>query len=85
MPNGTYKLSVWFRSNGGQNALRLFAKNFGGTTELQANLGAASVASWTRYDIDNINVTNGQIEFGVWSDANANNWAAIDDFILIKK
>ncbi|GAA0136840.1 hypothetical protein YSY43_36810 [Paenibacillus sp. YSY-4.3] len=85
LPNGSYKLSAWFSSNGGQKELRLFAKNFGGTTELQANLGSASVASWTRYDIDNINVTNGQIEFGVWSDANANNWAAIDDFILIKK
>ncbi|WP_372663506.1 glycosyl hydrolase family 28 protein [Cohnella sp.] len=85
VPNGTYKLSVWFRSTGGQNALHLYAKNYGSSTELQATVGSASVPSWTLYTIDNIPVTNGQIELGIWSDANANNWAAMDDFILIRK
>jgi hypothetical protein len=80
VPNGTYKLSVWMRSNGGQNTLLLYAKNYGNPTELQANIGASS--AWTQYTIDNIPVTNGQIEFGIWSNASANNWAAMDDFTL---
>lgn len=85
VPNGTYKLTVWMRSTGGQNALLLYVKNYGNPTELQANLGATSVPTCTQYTIDNIPVTSGQIEFGIWSDAKANNWAAMDDFILSKK
>jgi hypothetical protein len=85
VPNGNYSLSVWVRSTGGQNALHLYAKNYGSGTELQASVGSVSVPSWTLYTIDNIPVTNGQIDLGMWSDANANNWTAMDDFILIRK
>jgi hypothetical protein len=85
VPNGTYKLSAWIRSGGGQNTLRLIAKNYGSAVELQANLGGTVVTAWTQYVVDNIAVTNGNIEFGLWTDANSGNWAAIDDFELIKK
>lgn len=84
VPNGTYSASVWVRSSGGQNALRLFAKNYG-ASELAANMGSGAIANYTQYTIDNIPVTAGRIEIGVWSDANAGNWAAIDNFELIKK
>jgi glucosylceramidase len=82
--NGTYKASVWVRSGGGQNALHLYVKNYG-SSELQAKVGSNPVSGWTQYIIDNINVTSGTIEIGVWSDANGNNWAVFDDLELVKK
>ncbi|OBZ14945.1 hypothetical protein A8L34_13775 [Bacillus sp. FJAT-27264] len=84
VPNGTYSASVWVRSGGGQKALRLFARNYG-AAELTAEIGSSPVTSYTKYTIDNITVTNGQVEIGIWNDANANNWAAFDNFELVKK
>jgi hypothetical protein len=84
VPNGTYKASVWVRSTGGQNALHLYARDYGGS-ELVASAGSANIPGWTLLAIDNIPVTSGQIEIGMWSNANANNWSAMDDFILIRK
>ncbi|NBD24810.1 carbohydrate-binding protein [Paenibacillus glycinis] len=81
VPNGLYKASVWARSGGGQIALKLYAKDYGGA-ELSANIGTSPVTNYTQYTINNIQVTNGQIEVGIWHDANANNWAAFDHFEL---
>ena len=81
LPNGLYKASVWARSGGGQIALKLYAKDYGGA-ELSANIGTNPVTNYTQYTINNIQVTNGQIEVGIWHDANANNWAAFDHFEL---
>lgn len=85
VPNGTYQLSVWLRSTGGQNAFHLYAKNYGNGPELNASLDGSAFPSWTLFTIDNIPVTNGQVEIGLWSNATANNWAAADDFILVRK
>ncbi len=84
VPNGLYTASVWVRSGGGQKVLRFFAKNFG-ASEMAVDMGSSPIVNYTQYTIDNIPVTNGQIEIGIWSDANANNWAAVDNFELIKK
>jgi beta-glucosidase-like glycosyl hydrolase len=84
LPNGVYKFTAWVRSGGGQNSLHLFAKNYGGT-EMTTDVRSASADTWRQYTIDNIQVTNGQIEVGIWSDANANNWAVFDNFELVKK
>ncbi|WP_175532020.1 carbohydrate-binding protein [Paenibacillus sp. yr247] len=84
VPNGLYSVSVWVRSGGGQNALQLFAKNYG-AAELDAVIGSGPVSTYTKYTIDNIQVTNGTIEIGIWNDANAGNWAAFDDFELVQK
>ncbi|ATB34155.1 glycosyl hydrolase family 18 protein [Melittangium boletus] len=80
--NGTYRASVWARSGGGQKALRLYAKNHGGA-EVTAEIGSGAVSTWTKYTINNIQVTNGNIEVGVYSDAQAQNWAAFDQFELV--
>ncbi|WP_167747010.1 carbohydrate-binding protein [Cohnella luojiensis] len=84
VPNGLYSVSVWVRSGGGQNVLQLYAKNYG-AAELDAVMGSGPITTYTKYTIDNINVTTGQIEIGIWNDANANNWAVFDDFELVKK
>ncbi|MDC0707186.1 glycoside hydrolase family 30 beta sandwich domain-containing protein [Stigmatella sp. ncwal1] len=82
--NGTYRASAWVRSGGGQRALRLYAKNHGGA-EVTAEIGSGAVTGWTQYSINNIQVTTGTIEVGVYSDGNAQNWAAFDQFELVKQ
>ncbi|KRE46816.1 glycosyl hydrolase family 28-related protein [Paenibacillus sp. Soil724D2] len=84
VPNGLYSASVWVRSSGGQNTLQLFAKNFG-AAEIDAVIGTSPIPNYTKYTIDNIPVTNGQVEIGIWNDANGGNWAALDSFELVKK
>ncbi len=83
--NGTYTLSAWVKSTGGQNVLNLYAKNYGGSERKAIIDTSSSIPNWTRYTVDNIQVTNGQIEIGIWSNANPNNWTAIDDVMLIRK
>lgn len=82
VPNGTYRFSAWVRSGGGQRSLHLYAKNYGGVERI-AEIGSNATGAWTKYVIDNLNVTTGQIEVGVWADAFANNWAALDNFELV--
>ncbi|MWC26905.1 S-layer homology domain-containing protein [Paenibacillus sp. MMS18-CY102] len=79
LPNGMYKAQVWVRTGGGQNTFQMEVKNYGGSQK-NKDLRSASGASWTAFAIDNIKVTNGQLEIGVFSDAKGGNWAAIDDF-----
>lgn len=79
VPNGTYKVQVWARTGGGQNTFRLEVKNYGGDS-LYKDLKSASGSVWTPFFIDNIHVVNGRMDIGVFSDAKAGNWAAIDDF-----
>jgi glucosylceramidase len=81
--NGTYTASVYVRSGGGQKVLRLYAKNYGGV-EKTAEIGSSVVTNYTRYTITGIQVTTGTLEIGVYTDANAYNWAAFDNFELVK-
>ncbi len=85
VPSGTYRASVWVRSSGGQQNLRLEASNHGGSTLYSKDLGAtASPFTWTQLTIDNIPVTTGTVTIGVHSSAAAGNWAAFDDFQLVQ-
>lgn len=82
LTNGTYTLSAWVLNSGGQTTAQLYAKNYGGTAR-NLNL-PVSTAKWVKVKIENINVTNGQIEIGVYSNANANNWINLDQVKLYK-
>jgi len=82
LENGTYSLSVWAMTGGGQNALQLYAKHYGGP-EKNTTIGTSDV-NWNRFTIDNIQVTNGYLEIGIYTDANANNWVNLDKVILRK-
>ncbi|MHA7964620.1 glycoside hydrolase family 3 N-terminal domain-containing protein [Paenibacillus sp. CAU 1782] len=81
LPNGLYRLSVKARTGGGQNALHLYAKTAG--VEKRAAISSAASEYWKTYTIDRIQVTDGMLEIGVWSDAKAGNWSAFDRFELI--
>ena len=81
LANGTYTLSAWVKSSGGQPAAQLQAQNYGGAA-LTAAIGA-SPGSWQQVTIPNIRVTNGQCALGVYSKANPGNWLYFDDFTLV--
>jgi hypothetical protein len=82
LPNGTYTLSAWVQSSGGQKAANIVAKNFG-ASEMDHSINQ-SIGSWTKVSITGITVTTGSIQVGVSSEANANNWLNVDDFSLVR-
>ena len=82
LPNGTYTLSAWVKSSGGQKSANLYAKNFG-ASELDHSINQ-SIGSWTQVSITGITVTNGSIQVGVASNANAGDWVYADDFSLVR-
>jgi hypothetical protein len=82
LPNGTYTLSAWVQSSGGQTAASIFAKNFG-AGELTASINK-SMSSWTKVSVLGITVTTGSIQVGFSSDANAGDWVNVDDFSLVQ-
>ncbi|AHJ99517.1 glycosyl hydrolase 53 family protein [Hymenobacter swuensis] len=79
LPNGSYTLRAWVQSSGGQTACQLYAKNFGGA---EKNVNLPVTSTWAQVQITGIQVTNGQCEIGLWSDANANNWCNFDNVEL---
>lgn len=82
LPNGTYTLSAWIKSSGGQTSAQLFARGFGGS-DMGISLSAAA-SSWTKKTVSGIKVTNGTMRVGVQSSGTTSQWLALDDFELVK-
>jgi hypothetical protein len=80
IPNGTYNLKAWAKSSGGQKIANIYVKNFGGN-ELNVDL-SKKMNNWTQVSINNIKVTNGMIEIGIYSSAYAGNFVNVDDIVL---
>jgi hypothetical protein len=80
--DGTYTLSAWIQSSGGQAVAQLFAKDFG-ETEKDVSVNT-SIASWAQVSVPGITVTNGTCQIGVKTTASANQLVEVDDFTLIK-
>jgi hypothetical protein len=81
LANGTYALSAWVKSSGGQPVAQLRAQNFGGSL-LSAAI-STSTDNWVQVTIPNVTVTNGQCEVGFYSQANAGQWLYFDDISLV--
>lgn len=80
VPNGKYRLTCFAMTNGKQKKLQLYAKNFGGA-EKNTQITTSDV-NWNMFTVDEIEVTNGRIEIGVYTVANANDWCNIDNISL---
>ena len=80
LANGNYTLTAWVRNGGGQKACQLYAKNFG---SVEKNLALPVTSTWTQIQIVGIQVSNGQCEIGLWSDANAGNYCSLDNVELV--
>ncbi|MDQ1040638.1 hypothetical protein QFZ75_007054 [Streptomyces sp. V3I8] len=79
LTNGTYKLTAWVRSGGGQNSAYLALKNCGGA-EQRTDLPVSS-SGWLRI-VASVAVTNNRCTIAVNSDAKAGNWLNVDDLDL---
>ena len=82
LPNGTYQLSVEAMSGGGQKKLQLYAKNYGGK-EMTSAIGKSDIG-WNRFTLNNIKVTNGQCEIGIYCVGNAGNWSNFDSISFVR-
>lgn len=76
LTNGTYKLTAWVRSGGGQKSAYIALKNCG-SAEQRTDLPVSS-SGWIRI-VTSVAVTNNQCTISVNSDANAGNWINVDD------
>lgn len=81
IPNGTYTLTAWVQSSGGQSSCNVFAANFGGS-EMSVAINKA-MSSWTKITIPDITITSGKCRVGVASVNSGSNWCKVDDFSLI--
>lgn len=79
--NGLYTIKARVASSGGQNSCQMQIKNYGGA-DIYTNITGGA---WNQIVVTNVNVTNGQILIGFWSDANDYNWITVDDVELIKQ
>jgi len=82
LPKATYKLSAWVRSSGGQKSASLYAKTSAGKM-FEISVSSA-IADWKLVSVAGISVTDGKLEVGARSNANAGNWVRIDDIQLVK-
>ncbi|MFI9768968.1 glycosyl hydrolase 53 family protein [Streptomyces sp. NPDC052415] len=76
LTNGTYKLTAWVRSGGGQKSAFIALKNCGGA-EQRTDL-PVSASGWIRIVVP-VSVTTNQCTISITSDANAGNWINVDD------
>jgi len=81
LANGTYTMTAWVQSSGGQKTCQIYAKNYGGSEKVCA---LPTSSTWKQITITGISVTNGQCEVGLWSDANSGNYCSMDDVVFSK-
>lgn len=82
LADGLYKARVWVRSSGGQEYVRLLAKDYGGATRF---VDVPTTNTWTRISLPDIAVTNGQCRVEIYSKAGADQWMYFDDVELRKQ
>ncbi len=82
VPNGTYTLSSFTQSSGGQKSAKMFAKDFGNN---EKNVGISKASNWEKKTVSDINVTAGKITIGFVNEGASGQWISIDDIELIKK
>lgn len=82
IPNGTYTLTAWIKSSGGQSQAMMRVLNHGGL-EMTYNIPAS--ASWLKVTIDNITVTSNEALIAFTSIAQSDQWIKVDDVVFVQK
>lgn len=84
---GTYTVKAWTRNSGGQTLTEMRVRNHGGAN-LSVPLPVSSRPNpvYAENVIANVQVNNGQIEIGFYSDANGktDQWITVDDVTLTR-
>ena len=78
IPDGTYTLSLYAMGGGGENAIELFAENYGGP-RVSAEVVNTGWKVWKQYTVSGIEVRGGKCTIGISIDANGGNWGNFDD------
>ncbi|MBN8824893.1 MULTISPECIES: family 16 glycosylhydrolase [unclassified Spirosoma] len=82
IPYGSYKLTAWVRSSGGQAVARM--RVIVGGVERYVNIPATS--SWQQIAIDNIDVQSDDVVVAFTSNTDGpNQWIAVDSVIMVAK
>ena len=76
LPNGSYTLSAWVKSSGGQSQARMRVLN-SGVAERYVDIPQTS--AWTQITIPNVIVSNGKATIAFTSNAAANQWLKVDN------
>jgi hypothetical protein len=82
LPNGTYSLSAWVKSSGGQSVAQIYAKGFGGS-QMAHSINSA-ITSFTQVTIPDIAVSSGTCQIGVTTTASANQSVTFDDVSFVR-
>ncbi|MFF5721975.1 arabinogalactan endo-beta-1,4-galactanase [[Kitasatospora] papulosa] len=77
LTDGTYTLSAWVRSGGGQKSAYLALRNCG-SAEQRTDLPPTANGAWIRL-VTSVKVTGGACTISLNSDAHAGEWANFDD------
>ncbi|MET9590426.1 arabinogalactan endo-1,4-beta-galactosidase [Streptomyces sp. NPDC006516] len=77
LTDGTYTLSAWVRSGGGQNSAYIALRNCG-SAEQRTDLPPTANGAWIRL-VTSVKVTGGSCTISLNSDAHAGEWANFDD------
>lgn len=83
IPDGTYTASVWVKGSantGGINFSAVYGPGDFIATYVTQVLGSEGLTQWTKVTLENINVTNGQIEIQIYYNAAAGEELWLDDF-----
>lgn len=75
LPSGSYGVTAWVKSSGGQKAAQLVVKA-GGKNHV-ANIPATD--SWTQVSVMDVPVSEGTLEVSIWSEAQSGQWVMYDD------
>lgn len=82
LPDGTYTLTAWVRSSGGQDICSMYAESSDGRESASLKLPQDE---WTEVVVsDNIEVHDGKCTIGLYSDAPADTWVQMDNVRLVK-
>lgn len=83
LPDGKYTLKAWVKSSGGQNAAKVYIKDYG-ADEVSCSI-AEDISDWKQITVcENLEIKSGSCEIGIYSDAKADQWVIIDDITLIR-
>ena len=82
LPNGIYTLKAYAKSRGTINVSYIYVKGYGGE-EKNVNIKDAG-ENWIEVKINDIQITNGKCEVGIFTDGKGGGWVKTDDFSLIE-
>lgn len=79
MPNGTYRLTAWVKSSGGQSTAQMRVLNHGSAERSQA---IGTQATWTQIAINDIAVTSGNATIAFTSIGSGGQTLDVDDVVF---